>query len=77
MKLFEDENRAFGVGRKARRLPLLRDPAGAAQGRFIGAGEMDRKVDGLDDLLNQGSFTHLARASDHLNVPPRFAQPAD
>jgi hypothetical protein len=58
-----------------RRLPLLRDPLGAAQGRLIGAGIAKPATDVLGKLLHQSGLADLPRAGHNLDKVAWLGQP--
>ena len=77
LNLVQDEQRALAagvVGQEPRRVPLLRDPFRAAQGRLVGAGEAMGQAGPLGDLRDQGGLAHLPRPGDDLEEPARLPQ---
>ena len=59
---------------QASRLPLGLDPVGAAERRFVGAGEDVRKSRGVGNMRDQRRLADLARAGDDLDEAPRLLE---
>jgi hypothetical protein len=75
LHLVDHQDAALAPDRQPRRLPLLRDPLGPAQGRFVGADEADRDPHRPGDLLHEGGLADLPRPRHDVDEPPRLGQP--
>ena len=77
LHLVQDEKCALGpriTGHQPRRVPLLRDPLRATQGRLVGACKAIEQTGLLGDLCDQGGLAHLPRPGDDLEKTARLLQ---